>query len=53
MTSCRSSNASSSARSVPGGAASIASLVLTTDATVAQAPKEDSAEPASAPELGY
>ncbi|PHP84890.1 chaperonin GroEL [Burkholderia sp. AU18528] len=34
-------------------AASIASLVLTTDATVAQAPKEDSAEPASAPELGY
>ncbi|RQU68052.1 chaperonin GroEL [Burkholderia cenocepacia] len=34
-------------------AASIASLVLTTDATVAQAPKEDSAEPAPAPELGY
>ncbi|NTZ10842.1 chaperonin GroEL [Burkholderia metallica] len=34
-------------------AASIASLVLTTDATVAQAPKEDSAEPAAAPELGY
>ncbi|KVH61036.1 molecular chaperone GroEL [Burkholderia sp. MSMB1072] len=34
-------------------AASIASLVLTTDATVAQAPKEDGAEPAPAPELGY
>ncbi|OXI64258.1 chaperonin GroEL [Burkholderia sp. AU28863] len=34
-------------------AASIASLVLTTDATVAQAPKEDSVEPAPAPELGY
>ncbi|MPV57352.1 molecular chaperone GroEL [Burkholderia sp. HI2761] len=34
-------------------AASIASLVLTTDATVAQAPKESSAEPAPAPELGY
>ncbi|MBR8071448.1 chaperonin GroEL [Burkholderia cenocepacia] len=34
-------------------AASIASLVLTTDATVAQAPKEESAESASAPELGY
>ncbi|ARF90870.1 chaperonin GroEL [Burkholderia cenocepacia] len=34
-------------------AASIASLVLTTDATVAQAPKEDGAEPAAAPELGY
>ncbi|HEF5875332.1 TPA: chaperonin GroEL [Burkholderia cenocepacia] len=34
-------------------AASIASLVLTTDATVAQAPKEDSAESAPAPELGY
>jgi len=34
-------------------AASIASLVLTTDATVAQAPKEESAEPAPAPELGY
>ncbi|MBL3965745.1 MULTISPECIES: chaperonin GroEL [Burkholderia] len=34
-------------------AASIASLVLTTDATVAQAPKEESAESAPAPELGY
>ncbi|MBR8384708.1 chaperonin GroEL [Burkholderia cenocepacia] len=34
-------------------AASIASLVLTTDATVAQAPKEDGAEPAAAPDLGY
>ncbi|AOI80951.1 chaperonin GroEL [Burkholderia sp. NRF60-BP8] len=34
-------------------AASIASLVLTTDATVAQAPKEDGAEPVPAPELGY
>ncbi|WP_175886772.1 chaperonin GroEL [Burkholderia sp. BCC0044] len=34
-------------------AASIASLVLTTDATVAQAPKEDNAESAPAPELGY
>ncbi|MCA8383196.1 chaperonin GroEL [Burkholderia cenocepacia] len=34
-------------------AASIASLVLTTDATVAQAPKEESAESAPALELGY
>ncbi|MBR8435019.1 chaperonin GroEL [Burkholderia cenocepacia] len=34
-------------------AASIASLVLTTDATVAQAPKEDGAELAAAPDLGY
>ncbi|WP_321959414.1 chaperonin GroEL [Burkholderia cenocepacia] len=34
-------------------AASIASLVLTTDATVAQAPKEESAESAPAPDVGY
>ncbi|WP_269504480.1 chaperonin GroEL [Burkholderia sp. IMCC1007] len=34
-------------------AASIAGLVLTTDATVAEAPKEESAQPAAAPELGY
>ncbi|RKU05003.1 chaperonin GroEL [Burkholderia sp. Nafp2/4-1b] len=34
-------------------AASIAGLVLTTDATVAEAPKEESAAPAAAPELGY
>ncbi|KVA04841.1 molecular chaperone GroEL [Burkholderia latens] len=34
-------------------AASIAGLVLTTDATVAEAPKEESAAPAASPELGY
>ncbi|MGR3906296.1 chaperonin GroEL [Burkholderia sp. SR8] len=34
-------------------AASIAGLVLTTDATIAEAPKEESAAPAAAPELGY
>ncbi|KVE64166.1 chaperonin GroEL [Burkholderia vietnamiensis] len=34
-------------------AASIAGLVLTTDATVADAPKDERAEAAPAPELGY
>ncbi|HDR8857836.1 TPA: chaperonin GroEL [Burkholderia territorii] len=34
-------------------AASIAGLVLTTDATIAEAPKEESAAPAASPELGY
>ncbi|KVK93751.1 chaperonin GroEL [Burkholderia territorii] len=34
-------------------AASIAGLVLTTDATIAEAPKDESAAPAASPELGY